>query len=168
MKQKLLGQVFTPKWIVELILDNIGYEGKDILNKKIIDPACGDGVFLCSIVSNIIDTALKENLSINKIKEILEENMYGIEIDETEYFNCIENLNNIVYEKLGIELDINWKIYNDNALIKYKDFINFFDYVVGNPPYIRVHNLDDKTRELIKNEFTFNKGMIDIYIYIIF
>ena len=36
--------------------------------------------------------------------------------------------------------------------------------MVGNPPYIRVHNLDKKTRNLLKNEFLFSDGTIDIYL----
>ena len=165
MKHKTLGQVYTPQWIVEEILKEVDYSGKKILDKKIIDPACGDGIFLINIVETIIKESLKENKNINEIKQILENNVYGIEIDKNEYIKCIDNLNNFVKKKLKKDnLNINWKIYNDNALIKYKDFLNYFDYVIGNPPYIRIHNLDKKTREIIKNEFCFNQGTLDIYL----
>jgi len=164
MKHKTLGQVYTPKWIVEEILEEIDYKGKKILNKKIIDPACGNGAFLTEITKKIIQEAIKENKNISEIKEILETNVYGIEIDKEEKEKCIENLNSIIQNKLKIDLDINWNIYNDNTLTKYKKFKNFFDYVVGNPPYIRIHNLDGKTKEIIKNNFKFAKGSLDIYI----
>ena len=165
MKHKTLGQVYTPKWIVDEILKEIGYTGKKILDKKIIDPACGDGVFLIQIVNKLIKEAKENNKTINEIKQILENNVYGIEIDKNEYIKCINNLNNLIKNKLKIDdLNINWRIYNDNALIKYKEFINFFDYVVGNPPYIRIHNLDKDTRKIIKNNFEFNQGILDIYL----
>jgi len=165
MKYKTLGQVYTPKWIVNEILKEIGYTGKKILDKKIIDPACGNGAFLIKIVDKLIKEAINNNKSIYEILQILENNIYGIEIDKNEYTKCINNLNNFVKNKLKInDLNINWKIYNDNALIKYKEFINFFDYVVGNPPYIRIHNLDKNTRKIIKNNFKFNKGILDIYL----
>jgi adenine-specific DNA-methyltransferase len=164
LKHKTLGQVYTPEWIVDTILKEINFNGNKILNKKIIDPACGDGAFLTKIVKIVIDEALKNNKSNKEIKNILEKNIYGIEIDKEEYLKCIDNLNNIVNEKLRDNININWNIFNSNTLIKYKKFENQFDYIVGNPPYIRIHNLDEETRKILKNEFQFSKGTIDIYI----
>lgn len=163
-KYKMLGQVFTPHWIVEEILDSCGFFDDNLFNKKIIDPACGDGAFLKIIVSRIINYLLNKKYSHEKIKEYLENYVYGIEIDEVEFNNCIKNLNLIIEEKLKKDLKIKWKIFNDNALTRYKEFLGFFDFVVGNPPYIRIHNLDNETRKLLKKEFMFVNGTIDIYL----
>ncbi len=164
MKHKTLGQVFTPDWIVEEILDSSGFSNNNLINKKIIDPACGDGAFLKIIVSRIIDTLLNKKYPKEKIKEYLEDYVYGIEIDEIEFNKCLSNLNHLIENKLDRKLNINWKIFKDNTLTKYKEYMNFFDFVVGNPPYIRIHNLDKKTRDLLKKEFIFSNGTIDIYI----
>ena len=43
---KLQGVVYTPTWVVNRILDSVGYIGSDILGKTVLDPACGDGRFL--------------------------------------------------------------------------------------------------------------------------
>ena len=147
MKHKTLGQVFTPTWIVEEILNSLKFIEDNIPFKKIIDPACGDGAFLKIIVKRIIEFHLSKNNSLNMIKDNLENYVYGIEIDENEYINCINNLNEIVKNKLEIELKIDWKIFKDNTLTKYKEFLKYFDFVVGNPPYIRIHNLDEETRK---------------------
>jgi len=164
MKHKTLGQVYTPKWIVNEILNLVGYRGSKILNKKIIDPACGDGAFLKIIVDKLISEAINKKESIDEIKQILEKNVYGIEIDKGEYLKCLENLNKIVKNKLNSDLNISWNIYNENSLFKYKEYIGFFDFVVGNPPYIRIHNLDKDTRKILKKEFMFSRGTIDIYL----
>lgn len=164
MKHKLLWQVFTPIWIVEEILNYVGFIGDNLSNKKIIDPACWDGAFLKVIIERIVDFALLNNKSTEQIKFILEQTVYWIEIDELEYKNCLLNLDNIVQNKLKNSVQINWKIYNDNTLFKYKEFKGFFDFVVGNPPYIRIHNLDEQTRKLLKNEFMFIQWTIDIYL----
>ncbi len=163
-KEKILGQVYTPEWIVEEILDLVGYKGDIILDRKVIDPACGDGAFLKAVVRKVIDRAVANKKSVEEIKQILENNIYGIEIDKEEYFKCLENLNDVVRDKLNIELDISWNVYNENSLLKYKDFVGMFDFVVGNPPYIRIHNLDKETRRLLKKEFLFSQGTIDIYV----
>ena len=36
--------------------------------------------------------------------------------------------------------------------------------MVGNPPYIRIHNLDLETRAYLKQNFVFSTGMIDVYL----
>jgi len=163
-KTKKLGQVYTPEWIVTEILDLIDYKGEKILTKKIIDPACGNGAFLKLIVKRIIEESLKEKKTALEIKTILENCVYGIEIDKEEYTKCIKNLNVIVQKEINQQLQICWKIFNENTLLKYKDFKGFFDYVVGNPPYIRIHNLDENTRKILKKNFIFSDGTIDIYI----
>ncbi len=66
--------------------------------------------------------------------------------------------------QFGINEPVNWKIFNENTLDFYKKNIGFFYYVVGNLPYIRIHNLDLTTREILKNEFQFSKDTIDIYL----
>lgn len=39
-----------------------------------------------------------------------------------------------------------------------------FDFVVGNPPYVRVQMLDERTREHLKKEYKTTRGKFDIYI----
>jgi adenine-specific DNA-methyltransferase len=163
LKHKILGQVFTPKWIVNEILDLIDYQGSKILDKYILEPSSGDGAFLNEIVKRYIESCKNNHLQNNIIKERLEKYIFAVELDETEYKKSIANLNYLVLQ-FGINEQVNWKIFNENTLDFYKNYIGFFDYVVGNPPYIRIHNLDLTTREILKNEFQFSKGTIDIYL----
>ncbi len=163
-KSKILGQVFTPEWIVDEILFRVGYSGKNILNKKIIDPSCGDGAFLKKIISVYIDVSIKNKISKKNILKDLSLYIYGIEIDKFQVNICIENLNKIILEKLKTDRFPEWKIICSDTLLIYKDFKNIFDYVIGNPPYVRIHNLDDSTRLILKNELNFCKGTTDLYL----
>jgi adenine-specific DNA-methyltransferase len=162
-KHKTLGQVYTPEWVVCEILDLVNYDKEKILTSYIMEPACGDGAFLVEIVNRYINQAKINNLTINDIVGGLEKYIYGIELDEIEYLKCIANLNKIVSSLIGVD-NINWNIFNDNTLFVFKKYTNFFDYVVGNPPYIRIHNLEIKTRDFIKENFKFSEGTIDIYL----
>ncbi|MEY4902737.1 MAG: hypothetical protein RLZZ292_552, partial [Bacteroidota bacterium] len=164
VKHKILGQVFTPTWIVNEILDLIGYNNEDILDKYILEPSSGDGVFLTEIVSRYIDVCINKHININQIIERLETYVYAIELDKMEFDKSIENLNNLVKTKLHVDKKIDWKIYNQNTLDFFKTYVNFFDFVVGNPPYIRIHNLDERTRNILKQDFMFSEGTIDIYL----
>lgn len=162
-KIKELGQVYTPLWIVEEILDRVEYKGENILRKYILEPSCGDGAFLCKIVERYINVARNKNLSDNQIIQDLEKYIYGVEIDEKEYEKCIDNLNRTLLTN-GINQNISWNIFNANTLNFYTDYLDFFDYIVGNPPYVRIHNLDQSTRNLLKQKFVFSVGTIDIYL----
>ena len=45
------GEVFTPNFLVNIILEQIDYNknNANILQKHIIDNSCGNGAFLCEI-----------------------------------------------------------------------------------------------------------------------
>ena len=163
-KIKTLGQVFTPNWIVNEILDLIGYNNESILDKYILEPSSGDGVFLLEIVKRYVDMALSKGIFQNQITENLERYIHGIELDTFEYNKSINNLNSLIKLKLGNDVIVNWNIHNINTLDLYTDYLLYFDFVVGNPPYVRIHNLDIKTRNILKKDFIFSEGTIDIYL----
>ena len=110
--RKAGGVYYTPKYIVDYIVDNtLGklIEGKtpeEIAQIKILDPACGSGSFLLGAYQKLIDYHIKyytehpaeagrstlfpdliidpdgsHRLSITKKAEILQNNIYGVDID---------------------------------------------------------------------------------------
>lgn len=162
-KHKTLGQVYTPQWIVCEILDLVGYNDKNILKKSILEPSCGDGAFLTEVVKRYIKIARENQIEDDQIISDIKTYIVGVEIDTEEYSKCIENLNTIIKREFQLA-EINWKIYNQNTLEFYKNHLSEFDFIVGNPPYIRIHNLDLETRKILKNDFMFSEGTIDIYL----
>ncbi|VVB85848.1 Uncharacterised protein [uncultured archaeon] len=44
--RKALGEFYTPKEVVEYIVDAVDYRGRGIIDKRLLDPACGSGTFL--------------------------------------------------------------------------------------------------------------------------
>jgi len=157
--KKHKGKVYTPHYIVCNILDLIGYKGCNILRKNIIDNSCGDGAFLTEIVERYCNVAVSNNLPKEQIKADLETHIFGVELDEHECNTCVNNLE-AVSKKYGIE-DVNWNIKCGNTLY-IDDYNNKMDFVVGNPPYVRIHNLDDI--EKIKSFDFAKQGMTDLYI----
>jgi adenine-specific DNA-methyltransferase len=163
-KHKTLGQVYTPIWIVNEILDLLKYDNEDILEKYILEPSCGDGVFLEEIVKRYINIAIKKKLNTHIIIKYLEKYVYGIEIDDIECEKTIIKLNQLINLTLGNDIQVNWNIINSNTFHFYKNFPYFFDFIVGNPPYVRIHNIDLETKTILKNEFIFTEGSMDIYL----
>ena len=154
--RKILGEVFTPSAIVTNMLDLIGYSSCSILNKHIIDNSCGEGAFLTEIVKRYCNEIYKQTDQTDIIKSHLETYIHGIDIKPESIKQCIINLDKVVKE-YGI-YNVNWDVICCDAL-SVKRFNEKMDYVVGNPPYVRIHNIQNRSD--IPYELS---GMTDLYI----
>ena len=73
-----LGEYYTPDWLAELVLDELGYDGNP--DKRLLDPACGSGTFLV--------------MALNRVKTWYDEHRYGCGFGEDELLQKI--LHNII------------------------------------------------------------------------
>lgn len=152
-KIKYEGQIFTPPYLVRDMLDFAGYKGYGILNKHIMENGCGDGAFLEQIVRRYCELFPRESL-----KQELEMYIHGIEKDVVAHAKCIERLNKVVLE-YNID-NVKWDILCGDSLELSKKYYGKMDFVIGNPPYVRVHNLTSDVKR-----FSFaNGGMTDAYL----
>lgn len=157
VSKKELGQYFTNKYIVEIILNEVNYVN-GILYKKILEPSFGEGIFLIEIYDRLINKGKQLKLPKKRIESILENNVFGIELDKEIYLKTKQKLSEYLEQK-GFQISFK-NLYNLNFLEFEK---KNFDYIVGNPPYVRIHNLDPKTKELLK-DYKFCSGNTDLYI----
>lgn len=158
---KETGQVFTPNYIVKEMLDLCGYKhGKKILRKHIIDNSCGDGAILCEVVERYCLAYISFNENSLWLKNELELYIHGIDNDPIAVSKCIENLN-VICSKYNI-FNVNWDVFVSDTLIDER-FNKQMDYVIGNPPYVRIHNLSESYEKVKKYNFT-QIGMVDLYI----
>lgn len=158
--EKENGRFYTPSYIVNNILDLSGYCGTAILKKHAIDNSCGDGAFLCEIVSRYCQAALDNGLPHAELIADLSTYIHGIELESTEQQKCIYNVTKIA-EQYGA-IGVNWDIVCGNSLA-ITDYDGKMDFVLGNPPYVRVHNLGDSFDEIKTYTFAQN-GMTDLFI----
>ena len=160
--RKEKGQYITPEKIVVMILDDIGYAGDEVLTKKIMEPSFGDGAFLSEIVKRIIKEGLKQSLPEAEISDIIKNNVFGIEKDEKIYKKAIGRLNSILEEYKIPKIE--WKnLINWDTLTEWEKHKEKYDYVVGNPPFVRIHNIPEGYRDTVK-KFQFSDGMADLYV----
>ncbi|PIR37805.1 MAG: hypothetical protein COV34_02965 [Candidatus Zambryskibacteria bacterium CG10_big_fil_rev_8_21_14_0_10_42_12] len=54
----LLGEYYTPDWLAELLLNEVGYDGNT--SKRFLDPACGSGTFLVLAIQRAKEYGLKQ------------------------------------------------------------------------------------------------------------
>lgn len=162
MSEKALGQVFTPPAIVTQMLDEVGYTAdSDILTKKIMEPSFGAGVFLTEIVRRLISAGQEAQYPPAAISDLLSRNVYGIELDSALYDSTLKSLNTFV-EESGIPA-VAWKLEQGDTIVLKSKHEKSFDFVVGNPPYVRIHHIPEEQRQTIKN-FRFATGTTDLYI----
>ena len=153
-----LCQVFTPNKNVKELLDWCEYKS-NLFGKKIMENSCGDGQILQEVVKRYIEDCLMNKMSNDQIEKGLSEDIYGIEYDKIQYEKCKKNLNNILKQyRLN---NVSWKnLKNEDALLS--TINNKFDYVVGNPPYIKYKSLSLEDRQYIRKKFeTCQKGKFD-------
>lgn len=158
---KKIGRVYTPEPVVGLILDECGFSGKKVLGKKIIDPACGDGQFLVEVVKRILKASPRNELRTNLSM------VHGWDLEADALAKCKERLDELVKH---FELEMDWNLtQGDSAVTALKlrdlDDSHKFDFVVGNPPYVRIQHLEKPTRELLTASYSFcQRGSTDLYL----
>lgn len=147
-RNKAKCQKFTPKVLVNTMLDLMNYKD-NLIGKKILENSFGSGNILKEIVVRYIEDAIKRRLDGRTIANGLAHDIYGIELDEALYKECITDLNAIL-RTYNIPM-VQWNLFNENALLfKIKES---FDYVIGNPPYISYKEIDDESRLNIKEQY---------------
>lgn len=158
---KSRGKVYTPNHIVKNVCDLANYKSGNINKKHVIDNSCGDGAFLDEIVERYILDYLMVDNDLLELKKQLETYIHGIELDEEESRKCCLNLEKTV-NKYGIE-NVKFDIICANTLDVYINYLGKMDFVLGNPPYVRVHNFGDDY-EKMKNFLFAQGGMTDLYL----
>jgi len=74
-----LGEYFTPDWLAELVLDEVGYDGNP--EKTILDPACGSGTFLVLAIKRIKEYAEEHFIDKRTLLTKIVKNVQGIDLN---------------------------------------------------------------------------------------
>lgn len=105
------GEVFTPSWMVEDML-NLVQEESERIDSRFLEPACGSGNFLVPVLTRkLLTVAAKHGKSdFEKRHYALFALMctYGIELLPDNADECRDNLATLLNAFLGIEEDDEW------------------------------------------------------------
>ena len=79
------GVHYTPGYIVDFILDGVLPWDSEVWDVKIIDPACGSGIFLVKAFQRLIHRWKKahpdEEIQSNILQSLLEHNLFGVDVN---------------------------------------------------------------------------------------
>ena len=178
------GVYYTPSLIVDYIVEHsVGELLKDKIPEdaakiRIVDPACGGGVFLLGAYQYLLDWHAKHTGKLTQTKryKILTDNIFGVDIDPlaaeiTKYclsMKCSEN------ENIALNLDANIRVGNslvDTEFNWQQEFSHVFkqggfDIVIGNPPYVesRSASVSAELKMAYQNQVRLDFGDLSQYI----
>ncbi len=147
---KTKGQVFTPRYICEDIINRLDID----INETVCEPSVGKGIFVFTLLERF-----RKTHSVNELVEFVENRLYTFEIDEK-----INDEFKSLLVKYLLELGYDKPLTLSN--LKCSDFLlddMCYDIVFGNPPYIRIQNLDEDYISGLRNRFKSMIGNSDIF-----
>jgi hypothetical protein len=164
-EQKKSGAYYTPTFLVDYILkytvDEYFKDNPDTYNCKVLDPACGSGIFLVETLRKLVsqfEKVKQKPISSSELKKLVQDNIFGIDKDKNAisisvfslYLAMLDYQNPKELEKfkfphlLKSDKNSTPNFFNNdffdidskkefNEILKKKNI----DFIIGNPPYGR-------------------------------
>ncbi len=158
------GVVYTKNWVVELLLDLAGYLPELPLARKLfVEPAAGDGSFLIGAVGRLIASCRLHNVHPLDARR----SIVAYELDSKSADRARAALAALLADA-GVrpedaELLADGWVRTGDYLLENQGREREADFVVGNPPYIRLEDLEDGG-QLYRSAYPTMKGRADIYV----
>lgn len=160
------GAVFTRREVIDFILDLVGYtKDRHLCNFKLLEPSFGGGDFLLAAIERLIFSWKKMGGISNPYAD-LAKSICGVEL-HVDSFEKTKTLIRKFLIKEGISSQIagklvdSWLLQSDYLLTDLKEH---FDFIVGNPPYIRQELIADVLMDEYRSRYKTIYDRADIYV----
>ncbi len=158
------GEVFTRSWIVDLILDLVGYTAdRDLGAQRLVEPSCGTGAFVLPALDRLIASCGEHDRDLTAVG------------DAIRAFDLLEANAERSRKAIALRLELaglarpraeslaaTWVTTGDFLLQDHD--LAAADYVVGNPPYIRLEAVPGHVMEAYRRRCSTMRGRADIYV----
>jgi Eco57I restriction-modification methylase/restriction endonuclease TaqI-like protein len=161
------GAVFTKSGVVEAILDLCGYTPDAKLETvRLLEPSFGDGDFLLEAIRRLQDSFNRSKSPMTRATEILSDAIRGVEVHRETFEATSQQAVSVLIaggfdRKLAQGLVDRWLI-NDDFLLAELD--GQFDFVVGNPPYVRQERIPAPLLQAYKWRYATLYDRADLYV----
>lgn len=139
------GAVFTRPEVVEFILDLIGYnDDEPLFERRILEPSFGGGDFLLPIVSRLVSSCRKRFGHAGVFAQQLSDKIFAVELHAESFRRAKQKVTGFLVREGFSSMDAQTLVY---GWLHQGDFLLtpidcHFDYVAGNPPYVRQELID--------------------------
>ncbi|MGP4076301.1 Eco57I restriction-modification methylase domain-containing protein [Halobacillus sp. K22] len=188
--RKSTGQFYSPTEAVNYIVRGLSLEKEKVLDSKnFIDIACGTGVFLIGALKEYKSALELRGVPERKIIKLCLDNIYGLDINPVSCMITKINIFNYIVLNFKTQSVINvdyyhFNIYNTDSLENRSDifsagtnlsvadkikqrsdeFVEGFDYILGNPPYLEAKTMPKELKEICRANYKDDMfGAFDLY-----
>lgn len=163
-----VGAVFTKPEIVGLILDLAGYRtgGPRLSTKRILEPSCGDGAFLTCVISRLLESERAYQNPINWNAPELDAAIVACDLNSGFIALARKTARSALIAagcpvSRATALADQWIVHADFLLTCWA---GRFDYVVGNPPYVRIEDLPAPVLQRYRELYSTCTDRADLYV----
>ncbi|MEL7162427.1 MAG: Eco57I restriction-modification methylase domain-containing protein, partial [Bacteroidota bacterium] len=158
------GAIFTKSCVVNFILDLVGYTiDQPLFQRSLLEPAAGTGAFFLPALDRLLEAW---NRTDDQNARTLLTCLRAVELHTDSYLTLKAEvrsrlLNAGIQEAQADQLCDAWLIQGDFLLTK---GLNSFDYVVGNPPYVRQEKISPILLSTYRAKYKTLYDRADLYI----
>ena len=160
------GAIYTRREVVEFILDLVGYTSdRPLYKSRLLEPSFGKGDFLLPAIERLLESYRKANES-KDILTVLLNSICAVELHKDTFKSTSKKVlallcRHKIQMTTAHRLLDQWLIQGDFLLF---DTPRQFDYVIGNPPYMRQERIPDVLIAEYRRLFTTLYDRADLYI----
>lgn len=161
------GAIFTKRSVVEFILDLAGYHPNiPLYEKRLLEPSFGNGDFLLAAAERLLKSWKGSNHGKLCNIEVLTDCICAVELHVSTFektkIHLLEVLRaNGIGEQAANRLVESWLLQNDFLLA---DLPCKFDFVVGNPPYVRQERISNVLIAAYRKRYSTFYDRADLYV----
>lgn len=170
--EQAFGEVFTRRWVVDALLDLVGYTSdRDLASLTAVEPSAGSGAFLVPMVERLLASASSHGRGFNELQASIR--AWELQSEHAQTLRAaVESLLNTSGATLdeARRLSTTWIVEADFLLADADDLFSVSediveaDFVIGNPPYIRFDDLEPSLLAAYRSQWTTMAGRGDIYV----
>lgn len=161
------GAIFTKPEVVEFILDLAGYDpARKLADKRLLEPSCGNGEFVIAAIDRLVASYQRHGGDLSMAVEGLCDAICAVEAhDDSAQEAQARVIDRLIGNGLSAQqskrLATAWIVVGDFLLA---DLQGAFDFVVGNPPYVRQELIPDDVLASYRRRYATLYNRADLYV----
>jgi adenine-specific DNA-methyltransferase len=157
------GVVYTKRWVVDLLLDLAGYRPENnLVDSVAVEPAAGCGAFLVPMIERLVESCKR----LDRTLSACEGSLIAYELDDDSADRARALAVGVLTEG-GIDRTLAERL--AACWVRPGDYLFESgsveaDFVIGNPPYIRLEDIPEETAALYRSSYLTMRGRADLYV----
>jgi hypothetical protein len=163
------GVVYTRPWVADLVLGLAGYDAEENLVDAIaVEPSCGSGAFLEPMIRRLSSSCLRQDRPLSDC----EGSIMAFDLSPAAVFTSRDRAESVLVgcgwkRDESRRMARSWVRGADFLLDPDLDMLGLgggVDFVVGNPPYVRLESIDRTVSDTYRKRYGTMIGRADLYV----